>query len=148
MVFFAFFLYVLVLYLKRSTNHFFHHSHHFILSRHCSIAHLKLHNFTLIRNEPEDIFFFRTTHTCLHVGQSFIFWTLFFAQYSSGFLVWSHNFEVITGTTLIHHDGHSHHPVVLKVMVFLLTGNARLVLSTLVSEIIYSYIYKIFPLMT
>jgi len=75
-------------------------------------------------------FCFRTAHTCLHVGQSFIFWTLFLAQYSSGFLVWCHNFEVITGTTLIHHDGRSHHPVVIQVMVFLLNGNARLLLST------------------
>jgi hypothetical protein len=93
-------------------------------------------------------FCFRTTNACLHVGQSSIFWTLFFAQYSSGFLVWCHNFEVITATTLIHHDGHSHHPVVFRVMVSLLNGNARLVLSTLVSEIIYFYIYKVFPLMT
>lgn len=61
-VFFAFFLHILVLRLKRNTNHFLPHSHHFILSSHRSIAHLTLHKFTLIRNEPENILFQNNAH--------------------------------------------------------------------------------------
>ena len=77
--------------------------------------------------------------------QSFIIWAVYsLHNIHLGLLFGAIILKVINGTTIIH-NGRSHHPIVFQVIVFLLNGIARLVLSTLISKIISFYIYTRFP---